>query len=202
MSRVSPVSRPTANSPQGTGRFARSRRIGYPDAANRTLDKGKGARVSRSAATNRAAPAERSERVAYRRLLWVAPLAAAGALVVNLLLYSVGRAAGAFPETVLIPNTERPLSASAVAVNTVTGVIGATIVYALVGLTRRPLPAFRVVAIVVLIGSFTTPFSILGAGFAYRALLLAMHIVVAGASVGLLTTLARYEERSTEYDPD
>ena len=145
-----------------------------------------------SAATHPARP-QKPERVAYRALVWVAPLAAIGAVIGNVILYGLGRVTGIISDAVLIRATQQPLAVSAVISTSLVGVLGATSVYTLLGFTRRPITLFRLVAVIVLIGSVTTPFSLTGASDAYRLLLLVMHVVVAAFVVVLLTTRARRE---------
>lgn len=70
----------------------------------------------------------------------------------------------------------------------VVGALGATVVYA--GFDRFVPDAdrwFRIVAGVVLLASFVTPFTIPGAPLGMIATLLVMHVVVAGVSVWVFT---------------
>lgn len=136
--------------------------------------------------------ADQSERVAFGKLAWVAPLTALVASIGNLIIYALARAGGALPDSVVMPMNGQPLPAAAVVLSTVAGVAGATAVYALLGrFTRRPITIFRIVAAIVLVLSLASPFGIAGAGGAYVAVLLAMHFVTAVVAVGLLTTRAR-----------
>ncbi len=132
-----------------------------------------------------------SEGVDYRRLLWAAPLAAVVAAVANAILYFIGDALGAFPDSVTVAG-DRPMSVAPVIISSIVGVLGGAAVSALIGrFARRPISVFRVVAGVVLLLSFAQPFFIAGAGFGYRAGLILMHVVAAAIAVGMLTTLAR-----------
>ena len=132
-----------------------------------------------------------SEGIDYRRLLWVAPLAAAVAAVANAILYFIGDALGAFPDSVIVAGGQ-PMTVTPVIISSIVGVLGGAIVFAIIGrFARRPIAVFRVVAGVVLLLSFAQPFFISGADAGYRAGLILMHVVAAAIAVGLLTALAR-----------
>ena len=139
-------------------------------------------------ATSQPQPAERID---YRRLLWVAPLAAAVAAIANLALYFIADALGAFPDGILLPNGQT-MGPAPVISTSVIGVIAAAIVFAVLGrFSARPIRLFRIVALVALVLSFASPFGIAGAGAAYIGTLLLMHVVAALAAIGFFTTLAR-----------
>lgn len=131
------------------------------------------------------------ERIDYRRLVWVAPLAAAVAAVANVALYFIADALGAFPDTVQLPNGQA-LGPGPVIGVTIMGVVAAAIVFAVLGrFSARPIRLFRIVALVALVLSFAPTFGIAGAGAAYIGSLLLMHVIAALAAVGFFTTLAR-----------
>ena len=131
------------------------------------------------------------ERVAFRRLLWVGPLAAAAAAVANAVVYLVASALGAMPQDIVV-NGQGPITLPVVAAMSAQGAVVGAVVYALVGwFARRPVRVFRIVAAVALVLSFVTPFTIPGAPGAMVAVLLLMHVVAALIIVGILTTLAR-----------
>lgn len=132
-----------------------------------------------------------TERVAYSRLLWVGPLAIVAAVVANLIVRAVAVAA-------LRPDPRfMPLSLVMPIVFTTIGVLGATIVYAVVGrFSRRPVTLFRQIALVTLVVSLIPDLLLLGGGMpgasiATVAPLIAMHVVAWAIAVRLLTTLAR-----------
>ena len=132
-----------------------------------------------------------TERVAYSRLLWVGPLAIVAAVVANLIVRTVAVAA-------LRPDPRfMPLSLVMPIVFTTIGVLGATIVYAVVGrFSRRPVTLFRRIALVTLVVSLIPDFLLLGGGMpgasiATVAPLIVMHVVAWAIAVRLLTTLAR-----------
>ena len=126
------------------------------------------------------------ERVAFNRLLWVGPLTILAAIVANVIIQQIA-------VTVLQPDPLFiPLTLIAPIVFTFVGVLGAVIVYALIGrFSRRPIRLFTIVAAVALVLSFASPLSIPGAGAGYIAVLELLHITTAAIAVGLLTRLAR-----------
>lgn len=135
---------------------------------------------------------DHSERVSFRRLLWAGPLAIVLAAAANALVYFVAAQLGAMPQDVLVPGMGQPVSLSPVIFNSVIGAVGGVIAFAVIArFARRPIRLFRIVAAIVLVLSFVTPFSIPDAPAAMRAVLLLMHVVVAAAVVGVLTTQAR-----------
>lgn len=69
-------------------------------------------------------------------------------------------------------------------------IVAAVFLALLVRFTRRPIGIFRVVAVVLLVLSFITPFTIPGAPAAMILTLLIMHVVAAAIIIWVLTTLA------------
>ncbi len=133
------------------------------------------------------------ERVAFRRLLWVGPLAAVTAAVANTFAYLVASVLGAMPQDVVV-NGQGPITLVVVAAVSAQGALAGAVIYALVGwFARRPVLVFRVVAAVALVLSFVTPFTIPGAPIPMVLTLELMHVIAALVSVGTLTTLARKE---------
>jgi hypothetical protein len=130
-------------------------------------------------------------RVAIRRLLWAGPLAAILAAVANAVVYFVAYRLGAMPRDVAVQGSGS-ITLEPVVFASVIGAVGATIVFAIVALLarRRPIRTFSVVAAVVLVLSFYTPFTIPGAPVAMVATLLLMHVVAAVVIVGVLARLA------------
>lgn len=138
-----------------------------------------------------------SETIAWGRMPWVALLAATGAALANAVVYSAASGLGAISQGVLLPSPagESPLKVGLVATSSVMGTVGATIVFAIIGLfARRPVRPFRILAAVVLVLSFVMPATVPGVPVAMRFSLVVMHVVVWAVSVGLLTTLAHREE--------
>ncbi len=137
------------------------------------------------------------ERISWRRLLPVALLAALLAAVANTLVYFAASGLGFIPQSVLIPTAsgESPLTVGMVVITSVVAMVGAAIVFAVIGLfARRPVRLFHIVAIVVLVLSFVAPATIPGAPVAMILSMEVMHMVSWAVIVGLLTTLARREK--------
>jgi hypothetical protein len=133
-----------------------------------------------------------SGRLAWSRLLWVAPLSALAAALANGLVYLVGSAVGAIPSDFVISGPGTPLTMGMVVGTTVVPAFLAAVVFALLGrFTRRPVRNFVVVSAVLLVLSFVTPLTIPGAPVSMVLALELMHIVAAVVIVGGLTALAR-----------
>ncbi len=138
--------------------------------------------------------AQPTERVVFNRLLWVGPLAIIAATLANVVLQQIAVA-------VLNPDPGFiPLTFAAPIVFTVVGVLGAVIVYAIIGrFSRQPVHLFRRVALVALVVSFIPDILMLITGFnpgttaANVAVLALMHVVAWAIAVGMLTRLARAE---------
>src|SRR5262245_59290416 len=135
---------------------------------------------------------EREERISGRRLLWVGPLTIIVAVIANqvvqLLALSLFNISPEFP----------PLQSGPPVAFTIMGVLGAVIVFAIVGrLARRPIRLFRRIALVVLLLSFLPDIALLATGALPGTSLVAvgtlavMHVVAWAISVWMLTTLAR-----------
>lgn len=120
--------------------------------------------------------------VSYRRLLRGALLAAGAATLINTLLYFVGRLVGAFLPTLLV--REMPFSVVPVVLFSFFPVLTAALVFAvLVRFAPRPKRIFYVVAAVVFVLMFFTPFTIPAARTLTIVVLEIMHVVVAAAAV-------------------
>jgi hypothetical protein len=137
-----------------------------------------------------AAPAE--ERVSYRRLLWVGPLAIVASAIANQIIGIL-----AVPLLNISPEFP-PLQVGPPIMFTIIGVLGAIIVYAIVGrLSRRPIRLFRVIALIVLVLSFIPDIGLLTSnmlpGTTPTAVitLAIMHVVAWAITVWMLTNLAR-----------
>jgi len=133
------------------------------------------------------------ERVALSRLWWVTPLTIVAASAANLVVYFIATALFEGPRRFTLLGPVNIIASTAVYL------IGAAIVYALIGrFARRPIRLFRVVSVVALLLSFLAPVSAaltMPAPDAPDAttvvVLMVMHIVAAVVTVGLFTRLAR-----------
>ena len=112
------------------------------------------------------------------------------AVLGNVILFFVGKAAGALPEDVIIPNANAPLTVGPVIFGTILPAIVATLLFGLLArFTKRPVPIFMVIAIILLVLSFYTPFSIPNAPTGMVVILELMHVVAAVAITYCLVTL-------------
>lgn len=132
-----------------------------------------------------------TERVAYRRLLWVGPVAGLVAALANVVVFLLASALGAVPGDVL-PQGQPPVTVGAVGFSSFVPALLGAVLFGLLGrFTRRPVRNFRVVAVGVLVLSFATPFTIPGAPVAMILALLLMHAIAAVVVTGVLTALGR-----------
>ena len=133
------------------------------------------------------------ERVAFRKLLWVGPMAAVAAFVAVVVVFGIAGLFGVPLEVMAPPTYETlsPMEVSFIAQATIPPAIGATILLAILGrFTRRPFLIFQIIAAVFLLLSFGGPLSLPVSGVVKMVLGL-IHIVAAGTIVGVLSTLGR-----------
>ena len=121
-------------------------------------------------------------------------LAAIVSAVVNILLFFVGAAIGAFPSDLLIPSiggTAAPMTVVPVALMSVLPILVATLVYTVLSrFTDNPNRWFNILAAIVFIAMLVTPFTIPGAPTVTIILLEIMHVVTAVAAVYCLNRAA------------
>jgi hypothetical protein len=131
-----------------------------------------------------------TERIDLGRLWWASLLAGLGAVVANVLVYFIVSAAGAIPNSVLVPGMNQPMTVVLVIMSSFVPALLAGVLLALLNrFTRRPVRSFRIIAAVLLLISFVNPFTIPGAPLTMILALGFMHIVAAAIIVGVLTTL-------------
>ncbi|MDZ7703806.1 MAG: DUF6069 family protein [Trueperaceae bacterium] len=127
------------------------------------------------------------EQVAYRRLLWLAPVAAVIAAVANGIFFLVGDALGAFPDSVIIPNAGSPMTIGPMMIFSAVSTLGAAAVFALLGrFTGKTRRNFWIVSAVVFIGFLFTPFTIPDAPVIMIVALEVSHLIVAVVAMGAL----------------
>ncbi len=130
------------------------------------------------------------ERVSLKRLLWVGPLAIVAALAANFIVRAIALA------VLDIPADFMPLQTPAFIPFTVVGLLGAILVFAIIGrVARRPVRTFVIVAAVVLVLSFLPDIGLLASGAPGATLpgilvLMLLHVVAAVIVVALLVRLA------------
>ncbi len=117
-------------------------------------------------------------------------LAALVSAVVNVILFFVGSAVGAFPSDVLIPGmggTAAPMTVMPVAIMSVLPILVATLVYTVLSrFADSPNRWFNILAAVVFVVMLATPFTIPGAPMLMIIFLEVMHAVAAIAAVYFL----------------
>jgi hypothetical protein len=133
------------------------------------------------------------EQVAPRKLVWVGPLTIISAIIVNLIIRSIAIALFGAPAAF------HYMQASYIIGGTIVYLLMALLAFVLVGrFARRPIQFYRWLALVALCVSLLTPVMALTGALATPGMnlsifwtMIAMHIVTAAITVGLLTTLAR-----------
>ncbi len=134
------------------------------------------------------------ESIDIRRLLWAGPLAAIIAAGANLVVYLVAQ--GLLGVVLLAPAQPGaaefvPMPATAVIIMSIIPALGATLLLAILSkVVARPIRTFWIIAAVVLLLSFITPFSLPITWDAIITLEL-MHVIAALVIVGILTTVGR-----------
>ena len=118
--------------------------------------------------------------------LWAVVISVA----VNVVLYLVGDAMGAFPPDAIAPGPEgrvRPITLGPVVILSAAGpVVGATIYAILRRFTSRAWMVFVWIAVAILLIMAVPPFQIENAPVAQVVILEIMHLVAAGATIGML----------------
>ena len=118
-------------------------------------------------------------------------MAGVGAAVVNAVIYLLAAAVGVGWAEAVVPGRGQITLGAVVFSSLVPALVGAAVFALLARFTRRPVRNFRVLAAVVLVLSFVTPFSVPGAPAAVIVVLILMHVAAAVVITGVLTTLAR-----------
>ncbi|WP_421794439.1 DUF6069 family protein [Haliscomenobacter sp.] len=125
------------------------------------------------------------EKIAAKKLLWVAPLAGAIAAGINSVLFLIGSAIGLVDESVLVPGMNTPITIGPVIMSSfIPSLIAGLVLGVMNYFLNKPFKVFRVVALVLLILSFANPFmGIPGIPLGMGLWLNVMHVVVAGTVV-------------------
>lgn len=134
-----------------------------------------------------------ARRARYRMPVWTGLVAALTAMAACAAVYGISRAAGAIPHDVLVagPGGQQPLNLGLVLAASAIAATAATLVFMVLNFTsRRALRRFQVIAAVVFLVSLLSPFSVAGAPAGMIVTLLAMHVLTAGISVGVISALA------------
>ena len=125
---------------------------------------------------------KKTRTISLRNLTFATLVAAAGALLVNVLLYFLGNLFGAFPPTVQVQG--QPFTVVPIIIFSFFPVIIAALVFLLlVRFTAQPKRIFYIVAAVIFTLMIFTPFTIAGAPIATIVVLELTHVVVAAGAV-------------------
>lgn len=132
-----------------------------------------------------------AQRVSFKRLLWVGPLAIVAAVLANQIVRMIAVAAlDIAPEFM-------PLSFGPPVLFSIIGALGATIAFAIVGrFSQRPLALYRTIALVVLLISLIPDVLLYispimpGVTLPAVATLMVMHVVTWAICVNMFTRLA------------
>jgi len=134
-----------------------------------------------------------AKRIAFGRLWWVGPLAAAATAVANLIVFAIEK--NLFGLELIMPlqpgAAPVPLPVTPVIITSAIPAIAATILFAILGrFAPRPALIFQIISVIFLIVSFGAPLT-LPVDTATKIALSVMHVVAWAVIVGVLTTLGR-----------
>ncbi len=132
-------------------------------------------------------------RIPLVRILIGTLAAIVAATVVNVIVFSIGDAAGAFPDDFRFsaPGGETSMGVSNVVSTTITFLALGGIVFAVISrLSSRPVRVFWYVAAVAFVLSLVTPFTIEDAPGDMIAVLLLLHLLAAVIGVWVMTRVA------------
>lgn len=123
-----------------------------------------------------------------KKIFVAAPVSGIAAAVANVTFFFITKSAGAFPETVLLPSSNEPLTALPVLIASfIPSLLAGAVLWLLHRFTKTPERIFTVTAIVLGLVSLQGPFGIPGATPLMIAVLEIMHVVAAVViTVGLL----------------
>ena len=125
------------------------------------------------------------------RVLSLAAIAGVISAIVNVLLFQIGLATGAIPGDLIIPNAGEPLSAVPVIIaSLLPSLVGGIVLVILNRFAKNPLRIFNIVAAVIVLLSFFSPFSIPNVPIGMVVILELMHVVVAGVVVYVFNRFA------------
>lgn len=125
------------------------------------------------------------EKIAAKKLLWVAPLAAAISAGINSVLFLIGSAIGLIDAAVLVPGLNGPITIGPIIMSSVVpSLIAGLVLGGMNYFLNKPFKVFRIVALVLVVLSFANPFmGIPGIPLGMAIWLNVMHVVVAGVVV-------------------
>ncbi len=124
----------------------------------------------------------------FAKIATVLAQAILAGMVLNVILFLIGKAAGLILDSVTIPNAGTPLRLKMVIIATIVpSILGALLFALLIRFSRKGDTIFKWISIAFLVFSFTSPFSIPGVTTAMAVYLNLMHVVAAGAVIYFFT---------------
>jgi hypothetical protein len=113
-------------------------------------------------------------------------IAAITTVVLNLVMYFIGDAAGWIPDT--LPERAENFGIPAVIASTVIPVIaGGIVLTLLIHMTNHPVLLFCLIASVVFIATLAAPLSVAGSSRSFATFLVMLHVITVVVGVALLT---------------
>ncbi|MBK7668994.1 MAG: hypothetical protein IPJ32_17620 [Sphingobacteriaceae bacterium] len=119
-------------------------------------------------------------KTSFGKILGLSLVAGLISTIINVILFFIGKAAGFFPDTVLIPNQNAPLNFVNFIISSIVPSLLAGLVMGLIyRFAKNPKKVFNIISIVLLILSFANPFFIPAVPIMMAVMLNLMHVVVA-----------------------
>ena len=104
-----------------------------------------------------------STKTTFGKILLYSLIAGATAAVINSILFFIGKALGAFPETLLIPNQGQPFTVLPFIFSSILPSLVAGLVMGIINhFSKSPKKIFNIIAIVLVLLSFYSPFTVPG----------------------------------------
>lgn len=129
-------------------------------------------------------------KTSFGKIMLLSLIAGSLSSVANLILFYIGKAAGFFPDTVLIPNQNAPLNSANFIISSIVPSLIAGLVMALIyKYAKKPKKVFNIISIILVVLTFMNPFFIPGVPLMMAIMLNIMHLVVAG---NLMFTFNKY----------
>lgn len=123
-----------------------------------------------------------STKTTFGKILLYSLIAGATAAVINSILFFIGKALGAFPETLLIPNQNQPFTVLPFIFSSILPSLVAGLVMGIINhFSKSPKKIFNIIAIVLVLLSFYSPFTVPGISIMAIIFFNIMHLVVAAS---------------------
>lgn len=121
-------------------------------------------------------------KTSFGKILLYSLIAGAAAALINSVLFLIGKAMGAFPETLLIPNQNQPFTVLPFIFSSILPSLVAGLVMGIINhFSKSPKKIFNIIAIVLVVLSFYTPFTVSDISIMAVIFFNIMHLVVASS---------------------